>query len=1098
MGLVTDIDKQLCTVLKNVESRPQPLAHFADEIHSLHVILLKISNSSISTALLSPGDPALEHERDRLQPLLAELWPILGFLRNLLAQVDKVQVGTKNILVYRLIWLHNKRKIEGTISEIKSIRRSLTTQLLLRSQDSVQQSINLMCQLNGLKSANGSSEHLLDTMNKLFERQIEPEIKDTLMTRPPICLTRNSTSECAQGCNCRCHSRWSLKTSRKYQEIFGWLRLRVQGFCTSACDQVDCMSDYRSSCILECVFPQWLLRRIIRIALLRQKNLGFTIQIRFPLVRPSNSEIFQCCEKGDLGRIGALFVSGAGGPNDMDLNLDTALHKAIRYGSLEVCEFLLKVGADAYAMNIKDKTPADMAWDRIIADVADPALRRLFCHCQDVLLQRQFSRVHLAVFGLNNFDIAQVLEQDSSGINKLDSHGRTPLYWAARRGDSSMVKVLLGYGADPNYGTSPIAWSCGDRYEAPNCLESLLEAGADPDKHDTDGHTALQACGIFGKTLNFVDLLMCSGARIDKVYDGKIDHLRGITSLGFACLNGHISMLKILLSNGANVDWQDESGRTALHLALQRPQGYACSKRSSRVVEKLLTWHPNLEIRDHQGLNPACLAISMNEVESLGRLMDHGSIIVHSQYQLYPENGYCMLAWPFENRRYPVVEFLLHRSEVNIYDRHPETNDSLLHLAAKYSDTRLLVTIEEVADSYRLEADIVNAAGLTPADCFNERFKTYQKTQISLPHSQKAQTTALLNDHGLPNIGSEKLSIEYSNSTFGNKVLHHEHGVSSYRSEAGVYGRRHSEDLFRIKDSFLSLLRRVREAKANPHFQDVNERSSGNIVVESAISYPSSTASVYSGHERPLESGQQLRRRKARISPTGIDSASVTDGGGWEFAQNSTDSATHFSSAQSIDAQDLFARLADIRENRPLLYDAISSSCAISNENWDLEGYVSGEDDSEAEITLMAWQTQGKGWRERRRDRGYDSGYGSAKSDYSTEDETNSQMEPHKSIAPEDPAKAKEVYKAPDSHLFLYREAARLSLLTALGVVTPIILNKLHSNSRRELLHWFLQEIVHDWEIIRNGYNILKDPGAAYFPLPHCWVPWLWVLKLTL
>ena len=56
--------------------------------------------------------------------------------------------------------------------------------------------------------------------------------------------------------------------------------------------------------------------------------------------------------------------------------------------------------------------------------------------------------------------------------------GRTALFWAVRRGNATVIKLLLRAGADPNladsFGDLPLAHAIGFR-----CTKMLLDAGAD-------------------------------------------------------------------------------------------------------------------------------------------------------------------------------------------------------------------------------------------------------------------------------------------------------------------------------------------------------------------------------------------------------------------------------------------------------------------------------------------------------------------------------------------------------------------------------------------------------------------------------------------
>jgi ankyrin repeat protein len=102
-------------------------------------------------------------------------------------------------------------------------------------------------------------------------------------------------------------------------------------------------------------------------------------------------------------------------------------------------------------------------------------------------------------------------------VDRLDSHGLTKLYRAARHGDLSTVKYLLKKGADPNVSTR-----CGLRplhiaayWGEVKVVKALLEAGADPTLDNGAGWTALHSAslnaGLKGRK-EVIDLLIDHGA----------------------------------------------------------------------------------------------------------------------------------------------------------------------------------------------------------------------------------------------------------------------------------------------------------------------------------------------------------------------------------------------------------------------------------------------------------------------------------------------------------------------------------------------------------------------------------------------------------
>lgn len=83
-------------------------------------------------------------------------------------------------------------------------------------------------------------------------------------------------------------------------------------------------------------------------------------------------------------------------------------------------------------------------------------------------------------------------------INRVDVHGLTKLYRAARHGDLKTVKALLKKGADPN-----VATRCGllplhiaAYWGEVRVVETLLKAGADPSQDNGAGWTPLHSAAL--------------------------------------------------------------------------------------------------------------------------------------------------------------------------------------------------------------------------------------------------------------------------------------------------------------------------------------------------------------------------------------------------------------------------------------------------------------------------------------------------------------------------------------------------------------------------------------------------------------------------
>ena len=91
-----------------------------------------------------------------------------------------------------------------------------------------------------------------------------------------------------------------------------------------------------------------------------------------------------------------------------------------------------------------------------------------------------FSPLHATILSLDfHLELEKALRVIGGNINIVDSNGRTPLSWAAQRGDSETTQQLLSLGADCNQadkgGYTPLHYAV---QSSTDCVKLLLGAGA--------------------------------------------------------------------------------------------------------------------------------------------------------------------------------------------------------------------------------------------------------------------------------------------------------------------------------------------------------------------------------------------------------------------------------------------------------------------------------------------------------------------------------------------------------------------------------------------------------------------------------------------
>ncbi len=148
---------------------------------------------------------------------------------------------------------------------------------------------------------------------------------------------------------------------------------------------------------------------------------------------------------------------------------------------------------------------------------------------------RQFTGAHIAAY----FDLEETmsaLRGNNQDPEPKDNYGRTPLSWAAERGQDAVVKLLLAKdGVNPDSkdksSCTPLSWAAKNGHEAVMKL-LLVKDGVDPNPEDKDSCTPLSWAAKNGREA-VVELLLAKDG-VDP--DSKDEYSR--TSLSWAAENG--------------------------------------------------------------------------------------------------------------------------------------------------------------------------------------------------------------------------------------------------------------------------------------------------------------------------------------------------------------------------------------------------------------------------------------------------------------------------------------------------------------------------------------------------------------------------------
>ncbi|KAL9631549.1 MAG: hypothetical protein Q9164_005827 [Protoblastenia rupestris] len=202
-----------------------------------------------------------------------------------------------------------------------------------------------------------------------------------------------------------------------------------------------------------------------------------------------------------------------------------------------------------------------------------------FTEWSDFVDEQNYAKIHKIVMELSLASLEEEFAQHPEDIDAVDALGRTPLIWAAARGNEHAVALLLGAGADPN--ALDVQYTSAVSYAAERdqtvCIRLLLEAGADPDPDHPDGirvGSALNCAARNASNPLVLKTLLDFGADIEA------SGVEGITPLIHAVRTDKFDFAMLLLEHGANLH--------ATNTLEQTPLTTAIAYNSHRALQLLL------------------------------------------------------------------------------------------------------------------------------------------------------------------------------------------------------------------------------------------------------------------------------------------------------------------------------------------------------------------------------------------------------------------------------------------------------------------------------------------------------------------------------
>ncbi len=223
---------------------------------------------------------------------------------------------------------------------------------------------------------------------------------------------------------------------------------------------------------------------------------------------------------------------------------------------------------------------------------------------------------HQAVLKGDVGAVKQMLTKTPGMVDVRCEVGRTPLQWAAHKGNAQLVALLLKQGAGVNSKSkknrrTPLHYAVWRGHT--EAARILLKKGADIQAVEVDGESPLAYAAASGN-LEAVKMLVEKGAKVK----GDVSKI-GTSPLSYAVSGngGNIEMVKYLLSKGADPTVKGRGGYTLLHRAAFSGSG--------ELLRMLIDKGAKVDARNDFNDTPLIGACSRGNLEGALVLMKSGA-----------------------------------------------------------------------------------------------------------------------------------------------------------------------------------------------------------------------------------------------------------------------------------------------------------------------------------------------------------------------------------------------------------------------------------------------------------------------------------------
>lgn len=589
LGALTSTSKGIGKLvsLRKAPAELQALSNEVEAFRSLLVIVQSSIRQAQESETYQEYVEALFQMLDDAQKAALELQSKVEYQLKRGVEVDKNGFPK----VSRASWLKSAKDIEQLRAKIRDARSNLAVGLQALSLHISEATRQTTVQLQFISSTgprplntscDGTRSPIQPTHDepRLLSSFTDETTLDSIRqaTTPDTSAVRITTSvttdQCSKLCKCQCHFRTQIRTPSWLKATLGNLLLSYHSLIrTTPCDYPPCRQSPRKT-EFTYYFPQWFAQRALMISLIPALDKsGASLALTTPVIISDDSTILQAARYGNLPYLKQLFTQGYS-PHVVSTTYGYSLVEiAVEFDQAETTKFLIHQGAKSDWRNAVGQTPAVRALlttrQNILSDYGwDP---------EDVAIDLEFSSLHsaVAILSLSREHLEGLLEQQYRHADDTDTLGMTPLHWAAQRGNSVAVEILIQWGASVQtrecQGYTPLHFACVSGNFT--CIKALLDAGADVNAKDWDGESPLMTASLT------------------------------------------IPILDLMIERGADIQYADPKGNTMLHWS-------GISGESYEIINQFVTYGADINAQNNNGLTPVDKALVSNNVDCVSAFLN--------------------------------------------------------------------------------------------------------------------------------------------------------------------------------------------------------------------------------------------------------------------------------------------------------------------------------------------------------------------------------------------------------------------------------------------------------------------------------------------